>query len=498
MGYLLGIDLGSSSVKASLLDAGTGVCAASAFYPKDEQEIISTEPGFAEQDPKVWSENARTAIAAALATAGADARDITAIGISYQMHGLVCVDAAGEVLRPAIIWCDSRAVPYGAAAYAELGPERCMVSLLNSPGNFTAAKLAWVKENEPDIYARIDKVMLPGDWLAMRLTGRAVTTASGLSEGILWDFKADQPAGFLLDHFGFDPAILPEIAPSFGPQGEVSERGAREFGLCAGTPVTYRGGDQPNNALSLKVLEPGEIAATAGTSGVVYGVSDQKRSDQLARFNTFLHLNHSPSQPRLGVLLCINGAGILNSWTRRLLGFESYEQMNELAGAAPIGSNGLRVMPFGNGAERMLGNWTPGAEFAAIDFNRHGRGEICRAVQEGIAFAFQYGIEGMRSAGIDLRTIRAGYANMFMSEVFCKTFAGVSGARIELYETDGALGAARGAGYGCGAYATLAEAFESLAIRRVVEPEAGDYGSFYELWKDRLNKTVKENRDEHN
>ncbi len=498
MGYLLGIDLGSSSVKASLLDAGTGDCRASAFYPEDEQDIASPAPGFAEQDPAIWSANARAAIAAALSEASADAQDIMAIGISYQMHGLVCVDAAGEVLRPAIIWCDSRAVPYGAQAFAEIGSERCMENLLNSPGNFTAAKLAWVKQNEPEIYARIDKIMLPGDWLAMRLTGHAATTASGLSEGIFWDFKAEQPADFLLDHFGFDPDILPDIVPSFGPQGEVSAQGAREFGLRAGTPVAYRGGDQPNNALSLNVLEPGEIAATAGTSGVVYGVSDQKRSDPLSRFNTFLHLNHSPEQPRLGVLLCINGAGILNSWTRRLLGLDSYEQMNALASAVPIGSNGLQVIPFGNGAERMLGNWTPGSEFAAVDFNRHGRGDVCRAVQEGIAFAFQYGIEGMRSAGIELRTIRAGHANMFMSEVFSETFAAVSGTRIELYETDGALGAARGAGYGCGAYAKLSEAFASLEIRRVIDPAQGDYDNYYGIWKERLNKILKENRDEHN
>ncbi len=497
MGYLLGIDLGSSSVKASLLDVDTGVCKASAFYPKHEQKILSPAPGFAEQDPAMWSDNARAAIAAALVESGADARDILAVGISYQMHGLVCVDSSGEVLRPAIIWCDSRAVPYGAAAFNELGPERCMESLLNSPGNFTAAKLAWVKENEPEIYARIDKIMLPGDWLAMRLTGRAATTASGLSEGILWDFKDERPADFLLDHFGFDHDLLPGLVATFGPQGEVSEQGAREFGLRAGTPVSYRGGDQPNNALSLKVLEPGEIAATAGTSGVVYGVSDQKRSDPLSRFNTFLHINHSIEQPRLGVLLCINGAGILNSWTRRLLGLESYEQMNALAADAPVGSNGLLIMPFGNGAERMLGNWTPGAEFAGLDFNRHGRGDLCRAVQEGIAFAFQYGIEGMRSAGIELRTIRAGHANMFMSEIFCECFAGVSGARIELYDTDGSLGAARGAGYGCGIYSSLTEAFATLEIKRVVDPQQGEYDHCYGIWKDRLNKILKENRDEH-
>jgi len=490
MNYLLGIDVGSSSVKASVLDAANGTCAGSAFYPKTEQIIDSPEPGFAEQDPQCWYDCAKDAVRDAMKEAGVAPEDVKAIGIAYQMHGLVCVDQNQNVLRPSIIWCDSRAVPYGQSAFEALGAEQCLSHLMNSPGNFTAAKLAWVKENEPEVFAQIDKIMLPGDWLAMKLTGEACTTASGLSEGMLWDFQNEAPAEFLMDHWGFDADLLPKIVPTFGVQGGISKEAADEFGLAAGTPVSYRGGDQPNNALSLNVLNPGEIAATAGTSGVVYGVTDAKKYDPQSRVNTFAHVNHSGSDPRLGVLLCINGTGILNAWTKRLLGDISYKEMDTLAESVPIGSDGVTVLPFGNGAERVLGNENIGAQIAGLDFNRHDRAQICRAVQEGIVFSFMYGMEVMAETGIELKTIRAGFSNMFMSDVFCQTLAGVSGATIELYETDGSLGAARGAGVGAGIYSSFDEAFQALEKRKVIEPADGGYAEAYAAWKVQLQQAI--------
>lgn len=488
MAYLLGIDVGSSSVKASLMDVQTGRCAGSAFYPKTEQKIESPQPGFAEQDPQLWHACAKDAVREAMSKAQAQPDDVKAIGIAYQMHGLVCVDKNQNVLRPAIIWCDSRAVPYGKAAFAALGAEKCLSHLMNSPGNFTAAKLAWVKENEPAVYAKIDKIMLPGDWLVMKLTGETRTTASGLSEGILWDFKNEKPAKFLLDQFGFKESVLPEIVPTFGNQGGLTTAAAAEFGLKAGTPVSYRGGDQPNNALSLNVLNPGEIAATAGTSGVVYGVTDKKQFDPQSRVNTFAHVNHTAADPRLGVLLCINGTGILKAWVKRLLGNISYDEMNALAASVPVGCDGLTILPFGNGSERVLGNRNVGAQIAGLDFNRHSRAHLCRAVQEGVVFSFMYGMEVMKETGIEIKTIRAGFANMFMSDVFCKTLAGVSGAKIELYETDGSLGAARGAGIGSGIYGSFEEAFRTLEKRKTVEPEAGRYAEAYVAWKKHLDQ----------
>ena len=486
MNYLLGIDVGSSSVKASLLDATTGVCAGSAFYPKTEQLIESSEPGFAEQDPQCWYDCARDSVREAMNQAGAKSEDVTAIGIAYQMHGLVCVDADQKTLRPSIIWCDSRAVGHGQAAFDALGAEQCLGHLMNAPGNFTAAKLAWVREKQPEIYAKTDKIMLPGDWLAMKLTGEACTTVPGLSEGMLWDFQNETPAKFLLDYWGFDESLLPQIVPTFGEQGGVCRTAAEDFGLLEGTPVCYRAGDQPNSALSLNVLNPGEIAATAGTSGVVYGVTDEKKYDPMSRVNTFAHVNHTAADPRLGVLLCINGTGILNAWTKRLMGDISYVEMNDLAESAGIGSAGVTVLPFGNGTERVLGNANVGAQINGLNFNRHDRAQLCRAVQEGVVFSFMYGMEVMAETGLELKTIRAGFANMFMSDVFCQTLAGVSGATVELYETDGSLGAARGAGIGAGIYTTFEEAFESLQKRKVIEPGEGDYAAAYAAWKQHL------------
>lgn len=288
--YLLGYDIGSSSVKASLVDAVSGRCVATDFFPKKEMPIMAVAAGMAEQYPDEWWRNLQLATQSVLHLAGIDKQDIKAIGISYQMHGLVALDREGNPLRPAIIWCDSRGVPYGKAAFDALGETYCLDHLLQSPGNFTASKLAWVKEHEPAVYERIDKILLPGDYIALRLTGNAATTLSGLSEGIFWDFKENCVSQPLMSYFGFDNAILPHLVPTMGEQGYVTARAAHELGLQEGTPVTYRAGDQPNNALSLNVMEPGEIASTAGTSGVVYGISDQIACDRLSRIN-LLHMS---------------------------------------------------------------------------------------------------------------------------------------------------------------------------------------------------------------
>jgi xylulokinase len=490
--YLLGYDIGSSSVKASLVDAQSGKCVASAFYPKTEAPIIAKEHGWAEQDPAMWMGNLRLATEDILhQKSEINARDIKAIGISYQMHGLVCVDRDMNVLRPSIIWCDSRAVPYGDGALAALGKDYCLSHLLNSPGNFTAAKLAWVKENEPQLYKRIWKIMLPGDYIAMRLTGNVCTTVSGLSEGIFWDFQKNQPSKELLDYFGFDASVLAPVKPTFGIQGVLTRQAAEALGLQEGTPVTYRAGDQPNNALSLNVFNPGEIASTAGTSGVVYGVIGQVSYDPLSRVNSFAHVNHTAEDPRLGVLLCINGTGILNSWMRRNVVPEgvSYVQMNELAAQVPIGSEGVSILPFGNGAERMLQNKDTGCSLHGVHFNRHDRRHLLRAAQEGIVFSFQYGIEIMEQMGLKVDKIHAGQANMFQSKIFRETLSGVSGAIIELYDTDGSVGAAKGAGLGAGIYKNTQEAFSSLERLSVITPEnQSEYREAYEKWKSYLNK----------
>lgn len=491
--YLLGYDIGSSSVKASLVNAESGKCVASAFYPKTEAEIIAVQPGWAEQKPEMWWANLKLATQDVMDASSIRKEDIAAIGISYQMHGLVCVDKNQQVLRPAIIWCDSRAVPYGEKAFHSLGEERCLSHLLNSPGNFTASKLAWVKENEPEIYARIDKIMLPGDYIAMKLTGEVCTTVSGLSEGMFWDFKNNEVAKFLMEYYGFDSSLIAAIKPTFSEQGRVTTFAAAELGLKEGTPVTYRAGDQPNNALSLNVFNPGEIASTAGTSGVVYGVNGAVNYDSQSRVNTFAHVNHTAERTRLGVLLCINGTGILNSWVKRTVvpAGVSYAEMNELAAQAPIGSGGISILPFGNGAERMLQNRETGCSINGINFNLHTRNHIIRAAQEGIVFSFKYGIDIMEGMGMDVRKIHAGHANMFLSPIFRDTLAGVTGATIELYDTDGSVGAAKGAGIGAGIYKDHNEVFATLDKLAVIEPNLTNkaaYEDAYQRWLSYVDK----------
>ncbi|MDE6484682.1 MAG: carbohydrate kinase [Duncaniella sp.] len=493
--YLLGYDIGSSSVKASLVDAVSGKTVASDFYPKTEAEIIATRPGWAEQHPAQWWDSLRHATESILSASRVDPADIKAIGISYQMHGLVLIDKNKEVIRPAIIWCDSRGVPYGEKAFNELGHERCLSSILNSPGNFTATKLRWVKENEPETFEKIYKVLLPGDYIAMRLTDNVCTTLSGLSEQMLWDFSRGTVAEFLLDYLGFPASILPEIVPTFSVQGTLTARAAAELGLKEGTPVSYRAGDQPNNALSLNVFNPGEIASTAGTSGVVYGINGEVAYDAQSRVNNFAHVNHSNYLTRLGVMVCISGTGILNSWMKRNVAPEgiSYPAMNELAAKAPIGSAGVSILPFGNGAERVLANREIGCSFHGINFLIHDRSHLLRAAQEGIVFSFMWGMEIMKSLGMDISKIHAGHANMFLSPIFRQTLAGVSGATIELYDTDGSVGAAKGAGIGAGIYRDNTEAFASLEKIEVIEPDTAhrdEYLEAYARWKKYLNAAL--------
>ncbi|MDD2313886.1 MAG: FGGY family carbohydrate kinase [Proteiniphilum sp.] len=486
--YLLGYDIGSSSVKAALVDVETGKIVASDFFPKTEMPMQAKQAGWAEQDPEMWWSNLKLANASVLAKSEIDPQDIKAIGISWQMHGLVMVDKDRNLLRPSIIWCDSRAVPYGEKAFKAIGEEKALSHLLNSPGNFTASKLAWVKENEPELYERIDKIMLPGDYIAMKLTNKIGITVEGLSEGIFWDFKENSISQDVLSYFGFEREMLPPLKPVFGIQGKVTAAAARELGLQAGTPVSYRAGDQPNNAVSLNVFNPGEIASTAGTSGVVYGVLDEVKHDPLSRVNIFAHVNHLPEKTRLGVLLCINGTGILNSWIKKNMVPSplDYNNMNELAAQSPIGAKGISVIPFGNGAERVLENRDSGSSFHGINFNIHSLADILRAAQEGIVFSFQYGMEIMKELGMDIRVIKAGNANMFLSPIFRETLASVSGAVIELYDTDGAAGAAKAAGMGAGIYASHQEAFSSLKKIRTVTPDnaqADRYLEAYRQWK---------------
>ena len=489
MTLLLGYDVGSSSIKATLMRADTGKVLAAATSPDKELEIIAKQKDWAEQQPTVWWEHVKAATKKIKAKVKFNTGDVKAIGISYQMHGLVIVDKNKKVLRPSIIWCDSRAVEIGNNALKSIGTEKCLSHLLNSPGNFTASKLKWVADNEPKIFAKIHKMMLPGDYVAMMMTGQIKTTPSGLSEGIMWDFEKDSLADFVLKNYGIPGKLVAETTPTFSIQGELTKEAAKELGLKAGTVISYRAGDQPNNALSLNVLNPGEIAATAGTSGVVYGITAKTDYDSKSRVNTFVHVNHSPKKPRYGVLLCVNGTGILNSWLKHNTGSTEYPQMDKMAQKVPVGSDGLTILPFGNGAERTLENRDIGASIHGLSFNVHNRSHLLRAAQEGIVFALNYGVEIMSNLGVKANTVRAGHANMFLSPLFAEAFATLTQASVELYNTDGSQGAARGAGIGAGIYKGPDDAFVGLEPVKTIKPNTkltSAYKKAYERWVDVL------------
>ena len=495
--YLLGIDIGTSFIKVSLVEASNQKCIVTVSYPDTENAITAHQNGWAEQSPIMWWEQVQAGIvklhqAAKLALPSYNANDIAAIGIAYQMHGLVLVDKNKKVLRDSIIWCDSRAVPYGEKACDSIGHKVCLTHLLNSPGNFTAAKLAWVKENEPALFAQIYKIMLPGDFIAMQLTGEITTSIAALSEGIFWDFKNNCISREVLDYFGFDISIFPKVQEVFSNHGLLSSNVANGLSLKPGIPISYKAGDQPNNALSLNVLEPGEVAATAGTSGVIYGVGNTLSYDTKSRVNSFAHVNHTASENRIGMLLCINGTGILNSWVKKYIGAShDYTTMNEMAASIPAGSDGLTILPFGNGAERIFNNKIIGAQMLGIDLNKHTAAHIYRASQEGIAFAFRYGLDIMRENKLAPSVIKAGQANLFLSSVFTHAFVNATGVPVDLYNVEGSVGAALGAGIGAGIYKEIKEAFaDTKPIQRIEPTEVDQYNLLYENWKNKLAKFI--------
>jgi len=492
--YLIGYDIGSSSIKAALIDQQTQKQIALEKYPNLEMDIISRQASWAEQHPEIWWDNLCLATKALIQKNNIDANEIKSIGISYQMHGLVIVDKEQNVIRPSIIWCDSRAVQIGNQAFNNIGEDYCMSHYLNSPGNFTASKLKWVKDHEPERYEKIHKFMLPGDYIAMKLSGKINTTINGLSEGILWDFKEDQIAQSLLDYYGISSELIPEIVGAFDIQSELSLEASQATGLKPGTLISYRAGDQPNNALSLGVFKPGQVAATGGTSGVVYGLVDQLAIDSKSRINSFAHPNHTSSNPSIGMLLCINGAGIQYAWMKKQIARDGvdYHDMERMISSIPIGSDGLRIIPFGNGAERMLNNSNPGAQINNLQFNRHTRAHFYRAALEGIAFSFVYGCKILNNIGLSMSTIKVGNDNLFQSRIFSRTIANLLNTPIEIVETTGAIGAAKASGLGTGAYKSMEECFTNNNVIGQISPDDTNktYNYAYELWYSDLGKLL--------
>ncbi len=492
--YAIGYDIGSSSVKAALVNLSNGKTVDVVQYPKVEMAITAPFPNWAEQDPKLWWDAVCKTSHELIDKNPGVRNEIKSIGISYQMHGLVLVDKNLKVLRPAIIWCDSRTNQIGKDLSKSLGEKYCFENLLNQPGNFTASKLKWVIENEPEVFKKTQKVLLPGDFIAMKLSGAVNTTVSGLSEGTFWDFKNHKVAEQLMNAINADTDVIPEVLDTFSEHGKISRKASKETGLPVNTPITYRAGDQPNNALSLGVFEPGDIAATGGTSGVVYGVTDLLLNGPNSGINSFAHVNHSKEHPRIGQLLCINGAGSQYAWIRnQLLGLNTtYADMEKLISPIPIGSEGLRIIPFGNGAERMINNQQTGAQINNLQFNIHSKNHMIRSALEGIAFSFVYGIQLLSDLGINLKNIKVGNDNLFQSEIFSSTIVNLLNCEIQMQDTTGAIGAALASGKAIGAFSDLLEAFSHNQIIKTYKAQNNHkaYYDAYEDWKKDLNKLI--------
>jgi len=485
--YSVGLDIGTSFIKAALTKNSSGKLIDLVLEPSKEQAIISFKDGWAEQDPEVWWNNSCKAIKSLISKNNLNPNDITSLGISYQMHGLVLVDKDGKCLRKSIIWCDDRAVEIGKNAYVRLGEKYCTENLLNSPANFTASKLKWVKENEPEIYSKIHKIMLPGDYIVFKFSEKITTTVCGLSEGIFWDFKKNKISSALLKNFQIPISMIPEIVPSFGFQCNVSLNVKNECGLSENVCINYRAGDQPNNALSLNVLKPGQVAATAGTSGVIYAVTDQLKTSETERINNFMHV--SPKKDQLiGKLLCINGAGIEYAKLKTKLDLDSYEIMNLFSEKSPIGSNNLIYLPFGNGSERMLNNKNVGSKLINYDKEKHTNSDLIRATLEGIAFAFVYGMKILIKDGVNPNLIRAGNDNLFQSSVFSETISTVLNIKIELYNTTGAIGASRASNLNVSNLEKFASNVDKNDYFKTYKPRANnyDYTNAYDRWLNEL------------
>ncbi|WP_339655368.1 FGGY-family carbohydrate kinase, partial [uncultured Salegentibacter sp.] len=346
----------------------------------------------------------------------------------------------------------------------------------------------------PENFKKASIMMLPGDYIAAKLSETPQISTSGLSEAALWDFSKGKLATEVLDKMGLSEDFIPEIVPSFGDQATVSSAIANELGLDPDTKINYRAGDQPNNAFSLNALKPGDIATTAGTSAVMYAVSAENTFDPESRVNTFLHVNNTEKAKHNGVLLCINGSGILYQWLRKIIsvGREElipYEKLNEEAAKVEPGSKGLRFYPFGNGVERIFSNKEVNSGIENLNYNIHQPAHLIRSACEGIVFAMNYGFEVMQSIGVEGKVVRAGKDNLFLSPVFREIFVNTTQTTLELYNTSGAEGAARGAAVGYGFYKEFDDAFTSLKCLERMEPDpklSKQYQEIYQEWKQNI------------
>jgi xylulokinase len=476
----LGIDIGTSGSRSVVIDEnGKVIASATALH----EDFASPEIGWAEQNPDDWWRACKETIAKVLQTVKAD--EISAISFSGQMHGSVFLDKADKVIRPALLWCDQRTEKQCDEITAKIGKER-LIELVCNPAitGFTLPKMLWLRENEPEKWARVATVLLPKDYIRLKLSGDKASDVADSSGTLLFDVQNRKWSGEMLSAFSIDEAILPKVYESIEVTGRVSESGASETGLKIGTPIIAGAGDNAAGAIGMGIVEVGKVSATIGTSGVIFAVSDKPRLDLQGRIHTLCHA--MPGRwHNTGVTL---SAGLSFKWFRENFGDgNSYDELVHEAEKVPSGSEGAIWLPY------LMGERTPHldanarAAFIGITAS-HTKAHFTRAVLEGVAFSLRDSLEIFKESGVEISSIRLGGGGA-KSKLWRQIQADIYGKSVEIIEADegAAFGAAILAGVGVGAWKSVEEACEkTIRVAETIEPNADSQETLnrnYEAYK---------------
>jgi xylulokinase len=500
MAYMMGIDVGTSGTRAVIVRPDGHVAGAATG---DHEPMRMAKPGWAEQSPENWWQATIIAVRAALAEAGLKGADITAIGLSGQMHGVILLDKDCAVLRPALIWCDQRSQTQCDWITSRVGAER-LIQLVSNPAltGWSAPKLLWIRDNEPAIYERAAHCLLPKDFVRFRLTGEFATDVSDASGTLLFDVTHRCWSAEMLAALEIDPSLFPRAYESPEITGEITAEVAKLTGLAAGTPVVGGGGDQAASAIGNGIVEPGLTSATLGTSGVIFAYTEEPKLDPGGRIHTFCHAVPG----KWHVMGVTQGAGLSLRWFRenfgaseawlaRQIGLDTYDLIIKEAEQAPPGSLGLLWLPY------LMGERTPhlDAQARGMWFGltaAHTRAHVIRSILEGVAFSLRDSLEIFKELGIPVEQIRASGGGS-RSPVWRQIQADIYGKELVTLRTSegSALGAALLAGVGGGIYSSVQEsARQAIQIQESVAPRAAvapAYDRLYQVYR-RLYPTVRE------
>jgi xylulokinase len=465
--YWLGIDVGTGGTRALLVDADGKVRHS---FTSPHEDMRMERPLWAEQRPENWWDAAQLAIRGVLATAGASGADVRGIGLSGQMHGLVLLDAANQVIRPALIWCDQRSQTQVDGINELVGKETVLSCIANPVlTGFTLPKLLWVRDNEPANFARVRKFLLPKDYLRFQLAGVHVCDVSDASGTALFDVVRRQWSFSLAAQLGIDRSILPEVLESSDISGRVSRAAALATGLSEGTPIVAGAGDQAASAVGNGIVEAGIMSCTIGTSGVVFAHTPAPAYDPAGRVHTFCHAVRGTWH----VMGVTQGAGLSLQWFRNNLApGTGYDTLTAEASTAETGSQGLYWLPY------LMGERTPHLDANArggwIGLTaRHTRADLIRSLLEGVSYSQMDGLEIIEKMGVTVNSVRVSGGGA-RSAFWRQMLANVFGRRVAVLESEegSAYGAALLALVGTGEFSSVGEVCKA-AVREVefVDPQ---------------------------